>query len=358
MAVFRKQVRERGLPSLNQARVERQRAFVLGKVRMPGVPLHFWLWSAIGLSVFGVVYWRIAQGELESARSRVMADQRAIAVSLGPKLFPVRDRVEAWAQALAGAYAGDRIADALELERIQAAGSIYLRMRQRHATDSKSLRRAAAESLRDGFTSCLFVTRSKRAAFEGRRCRTTTECHPGQLCNEWNVCAEPEQPFNLRLVYRTLRVLSDDWTDEVRGASSELALAAYQRDLESVARRDVPVTLDLLARARYFTLVLDEDPKDGLPAALTESETDQERIQRVPHFARVGIWDLKQGDLVLRLRREVKGEFLTLGRRRILDPENRAAQQRQVNGCQLALQVREAFGDRSALPASLQELKP
>lgn len=351
MATLRKDGRDRGLPSLNQARAERQRALVLGKVRMPGVPLHFWLWSAVGLGLFGVVYWRIAQGELESARSRVMADQRAVAVALGPKLFPVRDRVEKWARELAGHYPGDWIAHGADLGKIQTVGSIYLRLRLSGASDSKNLRRAAVTSLRDGFTSCLFVTRGKAASIEGPTCRTTGDCRSGWLCNEWNTCAEPQQPFNMRLVYRTLRVLSNEWTDEVRQAASELALTGYGRDLENVAKRDVPVTLDLLARSKYFTLVLDEDPPGGLPTELPDAgETAEDRLHRVPHFARVGIWDLKSGDPVLRLRSQVAGEFLMLGRRRALAPANLAAQQRQVNSCQLALRVREALGDRSSVP--------
>lgn len=354
MAVVRgKERRERGLPSLNQARLERQRAFVVGKVRMPGVPVHFWLWTAVGLSLFGIIYWRIAQGQLESARSRVMADQRAMAVALGPKLFPVRDRVEKWAQELAGDFPGAFVAPGTDLKKIQTGGSVYLRLRLSSAKDPKTLRKAAVNSLRDGFTSCLFVTRQSGDPTQGAPCRTGGDCKSGRLCNEWNVCAEPQQPFNMRLVYRTLRVLSSDWTDEVHLASSELALAGYQRDLDGVAKRDVPVTVDLLARSKYFTLVLDEDPPGGLPTELPGAdETPEERVQRTAHFARIGIWELKSGQPVLRMRTEALGEFLMLGRKRAPEPTNLAAQQRQVNSCQMALRVREALGDQTSIPAA------
>lgn len=311
---------------------------------MPAVPLHFWLWTAIGISLFGIVYWRIAQGQLENARSRVMANQRAMSVALGPKLFPFRDQVEGWAAELAGDWPGNFVAPDADLERLRSSASVYLRSRVASARDPKSLRKAVQGSLRDGFTSCLFVGASADPV-SGPACRTIGDCESGLLCNEWNVCAPPRQPYNLRLVYRTLRVLSNDWTDEVHLATSELALTAYERDLENVAKHDVPVTVDLLSRAKFFTLVLDEDPPQGLPPEIPgANESAEERIQRSPHTARVGIWDLKTGKPVLRLRTEAAGEFVMLGRRSAPDPENLAAQQRQVNSCDLALRVREALG--------------
>lgn len=319
---------------------------------MPGIPLHFWLWTAVGISLFGIVYWRIAQGQIEAARSRVMASQRAMSVALGPKLFPFRDRVEGWARELAGEWPGDHVAPDADLAKIEGGASVYLRLRIENAKDVKSLRKAAQRSLRDGFTSCLFVSRSAGDPTKGEPCRTIGDCAPGLLCNEWSVCVKPEQPFNMRLVYRTLRVLSSEWTDEVHLATSELALSAYQRDLDNVAKRDVPVTVDLLARSRYFTLVLDEDPPTGLPEEIPDAEeTAEERLQRTPHFARVGIWDLRTNEPVLRLRTEAAGEFIMLGRKSVPTETSLAAQQRQVNNCQLALRVREVLARGKGAPA-------
>ena len=80
-----KAVTDSGLPSLNEARAERRRAIALGRVRMASIPPQFWLWTAIALGAFSVVYWRIAQGQIETRRSQVMAKQRAIAQTLGPQ---------------------------------------------------------------------------------------------------------------------------------------------------------------------------------------------------------------------------------------------------------------------------------
>ena len=62
-----------GLPSLNEARAERRRALVLGKVRLRAMPPHFWLWTAVALGAFSVVYWRIAQGRVELRRGLLQA---------------------------------------------------------------------------------------------------------------------------------------------------------------------------------------------------------------------------------------------------------------------------------------------
>lgn len=351
MAV-RRDTREPGLPSLNEARAERRRALVLGKARMPGVPLHFWLWTAVGIAAFGIIYWRVAQGELETARARVMAKQRAMSVTLGPKLFPFRDKVEGWVRELAAKDVGGFVDKDADLERIRSGASIYLRLRVANGKDVKTLRKSAQRSLRDGFTSCLFVSKAATAT-SGPPCRTIGDCTSGLLCNEWNTCSEPEQPFNMRLAYRTLRVLSSEWTDELHQVTSELGLSAYDRDLENVAKSDVPVTVQILSRAKYFTLVLDEDPQQGLPADFPDAgETDDERVQRIGHFARVGIWELPNGTPLLRLRTEASGDFVAMGSSGNAKSEvTQAAQQRQVNNCALALKVRDAL-ERHAVPVT------
>ncbi|MFZ5894111.1 MAG: hypothetical protein ACOY0T_23830 [Myxococcota bacterium] len=355
MAVVRRDGREPGLPTLNDARAERRRAFVMGKVRMPGVPMHFWLWTAVILSASGVVYWRIAQGKIETQRSKIMAKQRAMSKALGPRLFPFRDKTEGWIRELAAPWTGPLVAPNADLEKVRTAGSVYLRLRLATAASPRDIRKAARDSLRDGFTSCLFVTRSNSApapgVTPGSSCRTIGDCASGLLCNEWNTCAVPEQPYNMRLVYRTLRVLSSDWTDELHEASSELGLSAYDRDLENVARRDVPVTVEILSRAKYFTLVLDEDPPGGVPKAMVEGESPAEALQREAHFARIGIWEIASGQPLLRVRAAAAGEFAQMGATATAaakDPITIAAQQRQVNNCALALKARESLERHTA----------
>jgi len=337
--------RERGLPSVNQAKAEQRRAVVFGRVRLSGVPPHFWLWSLTAIGLFSVVYWRIAQGHLESAKAQVMAKQRAIARTIGPSILPFRDKVEGWATELAGPYPGDRVIAAPAYDQIRQSPGVYLRLRLANAKTAKDIRKAARVSLHDGFTSCMFVHKDAPDPTQGPACKVTSECAPGKLCNEWSVCTDPPVPYNMRLAYRTLRVLSNEWTDELHGATSELAVTAYDRDLDSVTRYDVRIAAEILARSRYFTLVLDEDPTEGLPKEIPDAgETPEERVQRIGHPARVGIWDLSDGRQVLRLRSDASGEFVAMGVRKVQPPEIVAAEARQVNGCTLALAVRAALG--------------
>ena len=316
----------------------------MGKVRVRAMPPHFWLWTAVALGAFSVIYWRIAQGRVESVKATVMAKQRAIAHTLGPKILPFRNQVEAWVRELAAAGPGDFVDPSASLEKISTSPGVYLRLRLANTKNPKAIRKAAQSSLLDGFTSCLFVRVGAPDPTQGPPCRVTADCKSGLLCNEWNVCTEPPRPYNMRLAYRALRVLSPEWTDELHEAGSELAVSAYDRDLDSVAKSDVPVAIELLSRAKYFTLVLDEDPPGGLPKEQPDAgETPEERVQREAHYARVGIWDLATKTPLVRMRAEAAGTFVPVGDRAVQSAGMLAAQQRQTNSCQLALSVREAI---------------
>lgn len=313
----------------------------------------FWLWALVLVGGFFVVYWRVVQGELESEKNRVMAKQRAIAQSLGPRILPFRDKLESWVQELAKPWPGPSVSHAVSVADLAKSSGVYLRIRLKNAGKPESIRQAAARSLRDGFTSCLFVDKASKDFAQGAACKTSGDCNPGELCNEWNVCKPPPSPYNVRLAYRAMRVLSTEWTDELHQAGSDLAVAGYDRDLDGVVKTDVPVAIDLLQRAKFFTVVLDEEPKGGLPKALPDSsETEEERLQRVPHMARVGIWNLETGAQLLRLRTEAAGKFVPVGKTIVKNPTSQAAQQRQANSCALALEVRHALTPKPLAPST------
>ncbi len=319
---------------------------------MASIPPQFWLWAAVALGAFSVIYWRVSQAEVEARRSQVMAKQRAIASTLGPKLVPLRDQVEGWVRELAANYPGDFVDPSASLDKISTSAGVYFRLRMSNTTSVKAIRSAARASLHDGFTSCLFVHAGAPDPTRGPACRVTADCRSGTLCNEWSVCAEPPRPYNMRLAYRALRVLSSDWTDEVHEADTVLGLNAYDRDLDSVAKRDVPVAVELLSRSRYFTLLLDEDPAGGLPPEAPDAgETSDERVQRQPHIARIGIWDLKTRSPLLRLKADANAQFVPVGDRAVVNPATLAAEQRQTNSCALALATQDALSKNDAVRA-------
>lgn len=340
-----------GLPSLNQARAERRRAGAFGRARLAGVSPQFWIWVAVVLGAFAVVYWRVAEGQLESQKSAVMAKQRAIAKTLGPKILPFRDRIEGWVEALAGPWKGDFVAPDVDLKKITHSPGVYLRLDMANAHTAKAIRKASTRSLHDGFTACFFVRRRAVDPRKGPHCKALADCAPGLLCNEWDVCTRPLEPYNMRLAYRALHVLSTEWTDELHEANSDLAVQAYDRNLDRVTHNDVPIAIEILTRADYFTAVLDEKPARGLPKPLGDAgtETAEQRIQRADHYARIGVWNLRTGKLLARLRRRAQGRLVPVGERHVVkNQETAAAEQRQANSCMLALQLRSAIQAKSS----------
>lgn len=309
------------------------------------MPPYFWFWLLVGLCVFAVVYGWLAARELARQKAGVTAKQRTVAQSLGPRILPFREKIESWVVGLAAdAWPGDRIEPGIVLDEIRSSTGVYLRLRQVDGKQKERIGAAAAASLHDGFTSCFFIRKGEPDPRTGGPCQNLGDCRPGLLCNEWNICAPPPRPYNLRLAYRAMRVLSPEWVEQLREASSDLAVRVQERDLEGVTKNDVPVAIELLTRARYLTIVLDEDPEEGVPPPLGDAgaEPVAQRLQRVRHYARVGVWDLTTDRLLLRVRREASGEAVSVGRPRALNAESLAARQRQVNSCSLALAVRAA----------------
>lgn len=324
-----------------------------GKARVYGGSPTFWFGAGIVIAVFTVVYWVWSQRALESQKGAIMAKQRAVSQAIGPKLLPFVERVEGWVKELGSEAKPTFVDPSVALDALANRPGVYLRARLANTRDTKTLRGAAQRSLRDGFTSCLFV---RREATEGPPCQRPSDCKGGMLCNEYSVCALPSQPFNLRIVYRTLRILSPEWTDRLHQADTDLKARANELDLDAVTKNDVPAAVELLARAKYFTAVLDEDPVTGLPPAIEPAaptepdESEEERVQRVPHPARVGIWDVESGKLLVRLRTEASGEFRNVGDRPVDDAKTVAAQRRQVNSCALALSVKDVIGASKGEP--------
>lgn len=330
------EARQRGLKAIEEAREAR------GKLRFP--PARFWGWTAVVLAATGILHWKWSQGQLESARQKLMAEQRAVAVELGPKWKSLRGSVEAWTLDLAkdaGAEIVDR--EALRGWDFRDRPGLYLRLRVDEARDVEALRKGLKSSLRDAFTACLMRVPNPNP-LAGAECKRTRDCAVGQICNELDRCTAPAQPYNLRVAYRTMNVLSDEWVRDVQDAGTELRLRLLTGMFEDTVRDDLPVAVDLLTRAQYLLVVLDE-PVGGLEAR--DGGTPTQALQAARHTARVGVWRLSDGKNVLRVRREAGAQLLG-GAPSGADADVLDARQRQANSCALALAVREAMGDTGA----------
>lgn len=327
--------RTRGLQAVEQAREART------KMRWPSPK--FWGYTGLVMAVAGIIFWRRSQAELDSERQALMAKQRAVKTELGPRWDPMRDKIEAWTIGLANDAGAEHVdQNALKTLDFRSKPGIYLRLRVDDAKTPEAIRKNAKDSLRDAFTSCL-VRVPNPNPLAGNECQRTRDCAQGETCNELNHCSRPAQPFNLRVAYRTLNLLSDEWVRDVQEATTELRLRLLATSYEDAIRDDIPIAVDLLTRAQYFLLVLDESPagKEAPKAAVNVSAA--EALQAIAHPARVGVWSLADGKNLLRVKREAGGQLL--GAPPDVGADVLEARQRQANSCSLALEVRKAMGD-------------
>ena len=336
--VLRPQNRERGLTAFNEARQVRRRAIVFGRVRVREVATRFWILTFIGLAVFGVVYYRYSETQLAGRRHEVRTQQRAVAAAVGPEALGLRDKLEGWVKSLAEGVPPGRVAPGLSIDSISRSPGIYLRLMLADAHDVATMRRKAQRSLRDGFTSCLFVGRQIESK-QGTACEATSRCGPGELCNEWKVCAAPTQPYNLRLLYAAAHVLSPEWDAALDATENDMQVRAIELDLQDTAKHEVPAAVNMVRTSKYFTVVLDE-PRAEEVTEPAKDETPEQRLQAEDHFVRVGIWDIQSGDPLLSLRLEAAGRYIAVGQRRTKSLDIERAQRRQANNCALGTQVK------------------
>jgi hypothetical protein len=332
--------RNRGLPSIQEAREARAQ----GKTRWPSPK--FWGYVALILAVTFILNWKWTSSEVDRGKQKLLADQRGVAAELGPRWLPLRDKIEKWTVDLAHGAEPEVIdREALAKWDFRARSGIYLRLRVEDAGKPESIRFGAKGSLRDAFTSCLMRVPNPSAT-AGKECKRTRDCPTREFCNEQDHCSRPAQPFNLRVAYRTMSILADEWVRDVQAVDSDLRLRLYQTNFEDAIRDEMPLATELLSQAQYYLVVLDETPAGlELPAA-DAGATAAEAVQGAAHSSRVGVFRLSDDKVLLRIRRAAGGELL--GGAGAVDPDALAARQRQANSCALALSVREALGDTSA----------
>jgi hypothetical protein len=317
----------RGLPALERSREDRaagrsrwttQAGLLAGAVVIAGL----------------IVHKVVSERELEGDRQALLGKQRAVAVTLGPEWFPLRDKLEADVLGAAKDYAGDHVDAQARTAAFRTQPGLYLRMRVAEAKDAASVRSVAADARKDAFAACLLREPNDRGAR-----------------GDADAGAFAEQPWNLGQAYAATRILTDDWVGEVKAADEDLRLRIFTRQYDKAVKDEIPLAIDVVKRAQFFLLVLDEDvaeavkPTDGGP--LTE-----EALQLVAHPSRVHLFDLTSGKEILRLLRTGDARVIPAGERAVADSETRDAMQRQANNCALARRVDEAIAPPPAPTAA------
>jgi hypothetical protein len=312
--------RTRGLPAIARAREDRR----LGRARWT-TPAGLVAAGAIVASFF--VHKVISQHDLSAGKEALLSKERAVANTLGAEWFPLRDRVEGEVLEAAKEYRGDMVDPAARRGDFRTQPGLYLRMRVVDGSSVARVREVAADAQRDAFAACLLREPNERG-----------------LRGEIKGGAFAEQPWNLGQAYAATRILSDTWIEDLRTADDELRLRLFQAEYDKAVREDIPVAVDVVRRAKFFLLVLDEDGTIG------GSPTTEQALQLVPHPARVHILDLASGTEILRLRRSGEARVIQAGERVIVDPEMRDALTRQANNCALAARVQEWLSPGDFVP--------
>lgn len=342
-AVFKPPIRReappelsRGLSAVEASRVERN------KIKRP--PFKIVVWFGMTLIVALILYFRWESSQVESARQRLLTKQRQAISAFGGQWFEVRDNIESWTLELAKKQDVNYTDPELKDFKFRDMPGIYLRLRKDQAQDVKSVRESAQGSFRDGFTSCLMRVKND-PQLAGKECHATSECEPGEICNDLSHCSKPGQPYNLRLAYRSFSVLEPEFEKEARETSNSLTLRALDLAFEDASRLEFPLAVDLLAKARFFLGVIDDRPppvsrkKEGDKGPSAE---DQEDAAGATFPARVVLYRLSDNKLMLRLTAEPKAELH--GGQAVPDVEVAAALHRQAQSCALADEVLKASG--------------
>jgi hypothetical protein len=288
-----------------------------------------WLIVAAGLLLSLAVYRITAGSALERRRTALLAKQRAIEATVGKDWTPLRDRIEKFVLDRGGAFDAEHVEPEAKAWVNHVATGVYLRMRLADAKSVESIRSAARDSTKDAFTGCLLRTENQALAK-----------------GEVDAGAFPDQPWNLRQAYAAARILSPDWSTQVKEAEDSIRLRVFEQQYDKAESEEIPRAIDIIKRADFFLLVLDEaadDPADEKPLwADGGIDTAEENIQLAPHWARVYVLDLQKEKEIVRLRQHAEGKFIFAGGRPVTDDETLDAMKRQVNNCKLAQDVRSA----------------
>ncbi|MFO0678647.1 MAG: hypothetical protein U0169_19100 [Polyangiaceae bacterium] len=307
-----------GLASIRQGREDRLR----GKFARPTT--NTWLLLGAGLVGSIVAYQVIAGRQLAAKQTALLGKQRAIDATLGAEWKPLREKVETATLEAAKTWKGDFIAP--DFKDFRSRPGVFLRMRVADAGSVATLRKAAEDSSRDSFVACLIRPAVAKAA---------------------KANAPVVEPWNLRQAYGSTRILTDAWVEEMKASTDDLRLRVFEQQYEKAMKDEIPLAIDVVKKAEYFLLVLDED----VPAAAEASggHPTLDVLEQFAHPARVHAFELPSGKELARVKRETTAEARIVADNGAIGPDSQRAMQRQVNNCAIAQEV-GAYLDTAALP--------
>jgi hypothetical protein len=286
---------------------------------------------AAGAVIAGLVAHKIVgEHELNADREALLAKQRAVVATLGTEWYPLRNDLEGDVLGAAKEYRGDFVGSQAGTSSFRTRPGLYLRMRVAESIDAQSVRKVAADAKKDAFAACLLREPNERG-----------------LRGEVDGGAFAEQPWNLGQAYAATRILTEDWVQAVKDADEDLRMRVFVEQYDKAVREEIPLAIEVIKRAEFFLLVLDEDVPEATALA-DGGPITEDALQLVEHPARVSLFDLRSKTEIVRLRRSAGARVISAGERVVTDEETRAAVQRQANNCALARQVEAALATQTA----------
>jgi hypothetical protein len=317
--------RELGLKAVHSARAERS------KSKYGKIPGSVWLVAGGAVVLTLVLAYLLSDRTLNTEKDEILSQQRAAVSTVGAEWYPLRDKIEKITLDAAAKFEGDKVdLEAAKMD-FRSSPGIYLRLRVDEARTAESLRAHARDSVKDAFTGCLL-----------------REPNVALARGEPDAGTAPDQPWNLRQAYTSTRILTDDWAKEVKASEDKDRLRVFKQQYDKAKRDEIPLAIDIIKRAQFYLLVLDEDVPEARELSGDAGTITEEGLQQVPHPARVIIVNLRTGAEIARLRKTAEADFHFVGEQAVRDPEVRAAMKRQVNNCALAQSVWSAL--RPAAP--------
>jgi len=290
------------------------------------------VYLVVGLGlVASLVTYRLVSGrEMSGRKSSLLAKQRADESTIGKEWAPLRDRLEKFVTDRSGAFGEDKVDPDAKAWSNHVATGIYLRIRLEDAKTPEKIRTAAQDSAKDAFVGCLLKTE-----------------HAALAQGVPDAAAFPDMPWNLRQAYAATRILTPEWVTQVKDADESIRLRIFEQQYDKAQRDEIPKAIDIVKRADFFLLVLDEpadNPDDAKPKWSDGGiDSAEEAIQLAPHWARIHVLDLAKDKEILHVRKRAEGQFIFAAGQPVTDEETLDAMKRQVNNCALAGQVRAAI---------------
>jgi hypothetical protein len=213
------------------------------------------------LLAVGGIYRFLWGRKLESSRQDLLRKVHAAKETVGAEWTPMRDAVESMVKLAAAPYEGDKILPEAAAWEFRSKPGLYLRIRLQQAQSETELRSAVLWSVRDAFPGCFLKT-------------TNTELAQGLP----DAGVFPEQPWNLKQAYQATRILSPEWEQSIRDAEDDLRIRIFDEQYQNAQKRDIPLVIDILKKAEFLLILLDEDVDearrltDGGPMTVTALE--------------------------------------------------------------------------------------